>query len=124
MSKPRKPFQDHSARWKREALRDGLKPQRWNRWLRLSPMLRTETDPRGYAAGRSLESLITEYYEPKVIDRMMTQSPKARLSTITAGVQEMTPTQLRWTMKAPRHEITRRARRKYPQGVRNPWWYQ
>ncbi len=123
MSKPRKRWADHSPRWKREASRDGMTPQRWDRWLRLKTDVKAETDPRRYAAGVPIPTLIHEYLSPKATDRMLQMKATARLSTIAAGVEEMTIAQLRWTIKAPAQDISRRARRKYPPGERNPWWY-
>lgn len=51
-----KRFEDHSARWQREALKKGIDPAKWNRWRKLSPKVRKATNPAQYATGNPVRA--------------------------------------------------------------------
>lgn len=124
MSAPRKRWDDHSAKWRRQAIIDGLSKARWDAWFNLSPSARKDTDPRRYAAGQSVAQQRRSTIENAVTDKMLSLSAESSERTIRKGIAEMSSRQLRWTLKADAHRIRRRA----TQGpsdttTRNPWWY-
>lgn len=49
-----KKFSDHSARWQREKLRDGVTPGKWNAWGKLSPKSKKITNPTAYGQGETV----------------------------------------------------------------------
>lgn len=53
-----KRFREHSERWQREALRQGIDPKKWDRWRKLTPKSRKATNPRDYAKGSSVREQI------------------------------------------------------------------
>ncbi len=123
MSMPRKRWDDHSARWKREAERQGLSKSRWDSWFKLSAKSRKIADPRKYAAGQSVADQRRATLEKRALSNMSAKFPTGRRSTMLLGIEEMTTAQLRWTANAGIAQLKTRARMKYASGERNPWWY-
>jgi hypothetical protein len=122
VSAPRKSWDDHSDRWKRQAKREGLTPGRWNRWLRLSPKTRKETNPREYAKGESVPRQRRTKLEKGVIERL-NQFRGIRKSTVQHNVESLADKDLKWLNNAPVDDIRERAGRKRFSGTSNPWFY-
>ncbi len=123
MSAPRKRFEDHSARWQRQARKDGLDARRWNAWLKLSASTRKTTDPRQYAAGVGVSQQRTERARAAVLARFQNIFPKGRTSTMRMSIAQMNQRQLRQALTDPPSRIQSRAKRKPAPGDYNPWWY-
>lgn len=122
MSAPRKRWDEHSERWKRDKTRQGLSKRRWDAWFKLTPKSRKVADPYKYAKGESVRTQRTSQLQEAAFKHMVTTFPQARHATVRLGVQEMTNEQLRWTIKARAAQLAGKARIKYTAG-RNPWWY-
>ena len=122
MSAPRKRWDEHSDRWKREKTRQGLTKSRWDRWFKLSPKSRKIADPYKYAKGESVREQLRSPLEQSAYVNFVTQFPTARMSTVRLGIAAMTPKQLKWTATANAAQIAGKARAKYTTG-RNPFWY-
>ena len=120
-----KRWEDHSPRWQRDSARKGLSPQRWNGWLKLSEKTRKESDPRMYAAGKSVADQRRERKEQLAVKHMKASVSKtARTSVIQRNVRRMSDSDLDWTLKAKPETIRRRAAQKHTAGYpSNPWWY-
>lgn len=123
MSAPRKRWDEHSDRWKREKTREGLSKSRWDNWFKLSSKSRKVADPYKYAKGESVRSQIRTPLEHSVVAHMVMTFPRTRMATVRLGVKEMTPAQMKWTVQANAAQIAQKARAKYTSGRRNPWWY-
>ena len=124
----RKPWNEHSERWKRQATREGLDPKRWDAWRKLSPKSRAKTDPRRYAAGESVQKQTVDKLRRDAVDAIMSaKGGDAREFTVRRGVQKMTTKELHkitgMTPGALDSYITRKARQPMAPGVRNPYWY-
>lgn len=63
-----KKFSEHSQRWQREKLRDGVNPARWNAWNRLSEKSRKSTTPTAYGQGQS----VREQVRAELVDKAAT----------------------------------------------------
>jgi hypothetical protein len=111
-----KSWGDHSDRWKKNARREGLDPNRWNRWRRLSPKTRKDTNPRNYAKGESIARQKRSKLEENVIKRMK-ENPFARDSTIRHNVEKLTNRDLHWAEKASGEALRHRA------AGSSSWWY-
>lgn len=122
MSAPRKSWDDHSDRWKRDQTRKGLSRSKWDSWFKLSPKSRKITNPYEYAKGRSVAEQRLTSARKAAFDNMVKQV-NGRIGTIRVGVEMMTAEQLRWTAKANAQQIRRRAGMKMANGKYNPWWY-
>jgi hypothetical protein len=123
MSAPQKRWDDHSPRWKREAVKQGLSKQKWDSWLKLSEKSKKIAAPREYAAGKSVAEQRRAKIETDVVEHMQA-TVGGRIGTVRAGAAIMTSEQLRWTLKASAKQIRHRARTyKVSAGQRNPWWY-
>lgn len=123
MSVPSKRWDEHSARWKREAEKAGLTKTRWDNWFKLSAKSRKLTDPRKYAAGESVAYQRRSQLETKAMSNMQLKFPVGRRATMRMGIEIMTSAQLRWTATATLGQLKSKARMKFPPGERNPWWY-
>lgn len=125
MARHYKKWEDHSPRWQREAKKSGLTPQRWNGWLKLSDKTRKETDPRKYAAGKTVAAQRRERNEQLAAKKIAASgSRKARTSVVIRNVGKMTDADLQWTLKATSAQIRERASQKHIAGyATNPWWY-
>lgn len=123
MSAPRKRWDDHSARWKRERTREGLSKARWDAWFKLSIRSRKVADPYRYARGESVAFQRRFAAEEKALANMKHHFPLGRESTMVLGVQSMTAAQLKWTATASGMAMRKRAKAKPMGGERNPWWY-
>jgi len=125
MARYYKKWEDHSRRWQRENSRKGLDKNRWNSWLKLSDQTRKQSDPRKYAAGKSIAAQRREKKEQLAAQRIKDAAMRtARTSTINNNVHRMTDSDLDWTLKASKNAIRNRAAQKNVPGyARNPWWY-
>ena len=123
MSAPRKKWDDHSARWKREQTRKGLTKSKWDSWFKLSAKSKKVADPYKYAAGMSVAEQRVVKAKAAALSNMRKHFPQARIGTVRLGIEEMTSEQLRWTANASAAQIRRRAAVKPQSGTRNPWWY-
>jgi hypothetical protein len=120
----RKPWDDHSARWKREAEKQGLTKQRWDAWRKLSTKTRKDVDPRKYASGKPVVEVRREKLEAAAISHIIaTLGNRVRRSTVIRGVEIMTNEELRFAATANRDQLGKRAARKTTGQVRNPFWY-
>jgi hypothetical protein len=126
----RKPWDEHSERWKRRAIRDGLDPRRWNAWRNLSPKTRAQTDPRRYAQGESVHTQHVTKLRQSVVAGIMNAKagdPKLREFTVRRGVQMLSTRELqkmsKMTTGVLSDYITKKARQPVPTGQRNPYWY-
>lgn len=103
-----------------------MSPKRWNGWLKLSEKTRKESDPRKYAAGKSIAAQSRERKESLAAKRIKQAVPNGRTSVINHNVQRMTDKDLDWTLKASPKDIKSRASNKTYKtnyGGTNPWWY-
>ena len=123
MSSPRKKWDLHSERWKREKAKQGLTKSKWDSWFKLTKRSREITDPYQYAKGVSVATQRRQAGEQAALANMRAQFPSGRMGTMRLGVQEMTAEQLKWTAKASAAQMRRRSSVKPGQGERNPWWY-
>jgi hypothetical protein len=123
MSSPRKKWDEHSTRWKREQTQKGLSKSKWDSWFRLSEKSKKVADPYKYAAGMSVAEQRITKAKSAALANMLKHFPQARMGTVQLGIEEMTSEQLRWTAKATAAQIRRRAGAKVQPGTRNPWWY-
>ena len=125
MARHYKKWAEHSSRWQRQARKEGLTPQRWDGWLKLSPSTRNETNPRKYAAGQSVAQQRRERKEQLAAQRIASATPRgSRPSVIQRNVKRMSDTDLEWTLKASGKDIRQRASQKSVTGYpSNPWWY-
>lgn len=123
MSAPRKKWDDHSDRWKRDQAKKGLSKSKWDAWFKLSAKSRQIADPYKYAAGMSVAEQRVTKAKANALANMRKHFPQGRVGTMTLGINEMTSEQLRWTAKATGAAIRKRAAVKPGSGVRNPWWY-
>lgn len=122
MSAPRKRWDEHSDRWKREKTRQGLDKRRWDNWFKLSAKSRKVADPYKYAKGESVREQRVNQLRSAAFRHMTSTFPQGRAATIRLGLEEMTNAQLRWTAKATASQLAGKARVKYVT-ARNPWWY-
>ena len=124
MARHYKRWEDHSPRWQRQAKREGLTPQRWNGWLKLSDKTRKETDPRKYAAGVSVAGQRVERKREAAVNAIRkAMGLRQRKSVIENNVNQMKESDLDWTNKATARQIRQRAAmKKVPGYTRNPWW--
>ena len=122
MSAPRKRWDEHSERWKRDALKSGLTPARWNAWFKLSPKSRKTTDPRKYAKGESVAQQRRKAAEQAAYANILNRIPYARPGTVKLGIKAMTAAQLRRAATVDRTGIVIAAARKTG-AARNPFWY-
>lgn len=118
-----KRFAEHSARWQRDARRDGITPARWNRWFTLTQATRRKVKQREYATGRTARDLIRESLEAQALRNFRRQVPIMRESTVRRGLRLQSVRQLMWTIKAGARQLIARARRKPMPETINPWWY-
>lgn len=124
----RKSWSEHSARWKREAVREGLSARRWDLWRKLSPKARADSDPRAYAQGKSVPQQRLERKQSTAIDKIMSvKAGVARRFTVARGVVMMDSDELHKinSMSPVKLDsyMTRMARRKMQPGQHNPYWY-
>jgi hypothetical protein len=124
----RKPWDDHSERWKRQAKREGLDPKRWNAWIKLSPKSRAKSDPRRYAAGESVQKQNLDKLRRDAVNAILNaKGGDAREFTVRRGVQNLSNRELHKIGQMPPGPlgdyITRKARQPMPPGQRNPYWY-
>lgn len=125
MARHYKRFEQHSQRWQREARKEGLTPQRWNGWLRLSDKTRKETDPRKYAAGHGIAAQRVERKQ-QLAERaiMRAAGNRGRKSSVHRNVGKMREGDLDWTIKTGPENIRKRASLKSVPGYAfNPWMY-
>ncbi len=120
MSAPRKRFEEHSPRWQRNALKEGIEPRRWNAWFKLSPTTRKTTDAREYGKGQSVADQKRAQAEAAAAARFQREFPNARMSTVKYNVRRMDNTQLRFMKTASKSAIQRRAA---AGGTDNLFWY-
>jgi hypothetical protein len=125
----RKKFSEHSARWQREAKRDGLSAAKWDKWSKLSAKSRKASDPREYAKGKPVVVQARENKQSTVY-KMLVQvhGSTGRPATIRRGVSEMSSAQLNRVMNmsplSRLHDyIVKQARRPVHPGEFNPFWY-
>ena len=124
MSAPRKRWDEHSARWRREAQRDGLSRSRWDGYFKLNPKTRRQTDQREYAKGETVAKQRRVKAETAAINAMRLAHPHGRNATMKRGIELMSMRELRWTSKASLLLLVVRAAQKPTnQRLRNPWWY-
>lgn len=123
MSAPRKKWDDHSARWKREQTKKGLSKSKWDAWFKLSAKSKKVADPYKYAAGMSVADQRIAKAKADALANMRKHFPQGRIGTMRLGLDEMTSEQLRWTSKASASAIRKRASVKPQPGTRNLWWY-
>lgn len=123
MSSPRKRWDAHSERWKREQTKKGLSKSKWDSWFKLSAKSKQIADPYKYAAGMSVAEQRVVKAKSAALANIKKHFPQARTGTVSLGIEEMTSEQLRWTAKASAAQIRRRAANKVSPGTRNPWWY-
>lgn len=55
MIKAYKSWSQYSIKWRRQRLKEGFIPRRWNRYRHLSAKTRAKTDPYEYAKGKSVK---------------------------------------------------------------------
>jgi len=118
-----KRYEDHSERWKKQAQRDGITPERWNGWLRLSNKTRENTNPRSYGAGISIATQRVER-KRELARKAMYRARKnvGRASYIDNNVRLMTEKELDWTISASTQQIRLKAQQKSVPGHGfNPW---
>lgn len=125
MARQFKKWADHSPRWQRDATRQGLIPQRWNRYQKLSENTRKSTDPRKYAAGQSVAQQRKEGRLQQAAQKIRDAAPvTSRKSVIERNVKRMTDKDVAWTLKATPDKIRNRAGQKHVAGYHtNPFWY-
>lgn len=126
MARHYKKWEDHSPRWQREQSRKGLDKKRWNAWLKLSEKTRKASDPRDYAAGKSISNQRRERKEREAIRKIKGISFTGRTSVIIRNVKKMSDSDLEWTLKASDKQLRMRAGDravKTQYGGYNPWWY-
>lgn len=66
-----KPWGSHSDRWKRQKLREGLDPRKWDGWRRLAPGTRKDTSPEEYAKGKTIREQRRGPLESAAVDRAL-----------------------------------------------------
>lgn len=66
-----KPWDSHSDRWKRQKLREGLNPKKWDAWRKLAPASRRTTNPTAYAKGSTVREQRREPLVRAAIDRAL-----------------------------------------------------
>lgn len=123
----RKRFAEHSARWQREAKRDGISPKRWDAWLKLSDKSRRESDPRRYAKGESVAAQRMDTKREQAATKILQAfAVDARVSTVRRGVQGMSNAELNAVLKRSgiklKDFVRTKARVSVP-GKLNPFWY-
>lgn len=123
MSSPRKKWDDHSERWKREQTKKGLSKSKWDSWFKLSPKSKKVADPYKYAAGQSVAEQRVTKARAAALANMRRHFPQGRIGTMKLGIDQMTSEQLRWTATASGARMRKRASAKPGTGQRNPWWY-
>ncbi len=104
-----KSWADHSDRWKREALRDGLSPKRWDAWQRLSPSSRKATHPRQYAQGVSVREQKLRTLRTAAAKNLVAKTGAAEKRT-ARNIAKMTPAELRFAARATEKQLRRRAK--------------
>lgn len=135
MSKPstgrgptRKAFADHSARWQKQALRDGIDPKRWDAWRKLSASSRKVSDPRKYAQGVTVADQRREARETAARNRLI-GALGGKVTPRMAGriAREIPARDQNRIIKMGRMDVirfvTRKAGLKPRYGERNPYWY-
>lgn len=71
-----KRFRDHSARWQRARLREGVDPKRWDRYTKLSAKTRREVGQLDYARGRSVTELRRKTRLRDLVDKLLARARK------------------------------------------------
>lgn len=120
----KKPWDDHSPRWKREKERQGLSKARWDSYLKLSPSSKRIADPYKYAAGESVADQRRALAVEAAYANMQSElGISKRSASINKNLAAMSSEELRRTAKASRAQLKRWAGKKVPPGSRNFWWY-
>lgn len=124
MARRYKRFEEHSERWQKQARKEGVKPERWNSWLKLSESTRKTTDPRKYGVGQSIAAQRIERKRTKAEQSIAAKRKHGRKSVIRHNVARMTEKDLDWTIRASAQQLSQRASAKTVSGyASNPWWY-
>ena len=123
MSAPRKKWDAHSERWKREQSKKGLTRAKWDAWFKLSAKSKAVADPYKYAQGVSVADQRRTSAEKAALDNMLTHHRAGREATMLLGIKAMTAKELRWTAKANGAQLRAKASIKMVERERNPWWY-
>ncbi len=126
LSAPRKNWDSHSERWKREKEKQGLSRSKWDSWFKLSAKSRATTDPYKYARGQSVADQRRVKLEKEALAHLKRSRPHGRVSMMQLGVSTMTTEELKWTIKATPMQLSKRAQNRSlinDAGI-NPWWYQ
>lgn len=137
-----KRFNDHSARWQREALKRGVDPKRWDHWRTLSAKTRKATTPTDYASGQSVRAIVRKPLLDAASRRVlaihsirgatrMDHSP-IRLAAVRRNLDHpgagVSNAKLRRIAGMPARkliaEVDDSLSRRYGQGERSPFWYE
>lgn len=137
-----KRFRDHSPRWQREALKNGIDPSRWDRWRKLSPAVRKRTTPTDYATGKTVRQQLRAPLLSQATNKVAAihnlrgakradQSP-IKLAAVRRNLDHpgagMTNAKLRKIVAmSPQqlvHEVDDSLSRSYDSGERSPFWYE
>lgn len=69
MARQMKAWGDHSPKWQKQQEKAGLNPKLWDRWRRLSPKTRANSNPVDYAKGISIPQQRYAVALNKAVDR-------------------------------------------------------
>jgi len=128
-----KSFEQHSARWQREQLRNGVDPKRFNSWAKLSPSSKKTVDRTSYAQGGSAVRLKAEARRNNALKQLVQglehKTGRAIKGTrVIKNVRKMSRKQLKQlenllSTEGGIDKIRQLASRRPPEGGTNVWWY-
>lgn len=142
MARQVKPFGEHSQRWQREQLNNGVNPKLWDRWRLLSAKSRKGTSPFEYSTGKPVRQQLRAPLLDAATKRVLAihqirgatrfDNSPIKLAAVRRNLDHprarMSNAKLRQlaTLSPQRlvREVDDSLSRRYDAGDRSPFWYE